>query len=420
MSRKSAADERQASRAIAVSRERLARDIEAIAECSESEPRIGYSRPTFSPAWRRAVDYVAAEAKAAGCEVRTDAAGNLHARPTDLGWAVPAWLCGSHLDSVPTGGRYDGVVGVVVALEALRLRPDAPLELIVFAEEEGTTFGLGMLGSRSWAGTLTAGELAALRNREGESYLAAGAPHGVAPERLASERLRPAAYRGLIEVHVEQGLALWKTGARVAVVTAINGRKQYRCLMSGAANHAGSTKMADRHDALAGAAQAMIALESLARELDGDADHTVMTVGRMAVEPNALNVIPGRVDFSIDFRARTPAVLERGDALLRASLQQAAAARGLDLDLACTEELPPVPLDKALCRLLREAGARLGHALPDAASGALHDAAILAPLLPTAMLFVASEGGISHNPAEASRIEDIELAARIVAEAVRP
>lgn len=398
---------------------RLARDIERIASFSERDPLVGYSRPTFSPSWARARDYVIAEAKAVGCEVRIDAAGNLHARPASLGWERTVWLCGSHLDSVPTGGRYDGVVGVVVALEALRCLPGAPLELIVFAEEEGTTFNLGMLGSRAWAGTLSAAELGALRNGAAESYLAAGAPFGVAPDRLAAERLRRGDYRGLIEVHVEQGLALWKSGHPVAVVTAINGRRQYRCVMTGAANHAGSTKMADRRDALAGAAAAVTALEGLARRLNEESDHTVMTVGRLDVEPNALNVIPGRVTFMVDFRARSNEMLERGDRLLREALASAAAARALDLEIACTEELPAVPLDAGLCGLLREAAARLGSPLPEAASGALHDTAILAPLLPSAMLFVASEGGISHNPAEASRIEDIELAARIVIEAVR-
>lgn len=404
----------------AASRGRLARDIEAIASFSEADPSVGFSRPTFSPAWRKALDHVAAEARSAGCAVRVDAAGNLHARPAGLGWETPAWLCGSHLDSVPTGGKYDGVVGVVVALEALRLRPDAALELIVFAEEEGTTFGLGMLGSRAWAGTLSPAELGALRNQRGEDYLTAGAPHGVAPEHLRAERLRPAAYRGLIEVHVEQGVALWNGGIPAAVVTTINGRRQYRCVMTGAANHAGSTKMADRHDALAGAAEAVTALEALARRLDRESDHTVMTVGRLEVEPNALNVIPGRVTFVVDFRARSNEMLASGDSLLREALTQAAASRGLSVEVTCTEELPAVPLDAAVCGRLREAAARLGVRLPDAASGALHDAAILAPFLPTAMLFVASQEGISHNPAESSRIEDIELAARIVVEAVGP
>jgi len=403
---------------IQVEGHRLARDIEQIAAFSEEDPRIGFSRPTFSPSWRKARDYVAEEARKAGCAVRIDAAGNLHARPAGLGWREKAWLCGSHIDSVPTGGRFDGVTGVVVALEVLRAAPDAPMELIVFAEEEGTTFNLGMLGSRAWAGMTGADQLRTLRNREGRDYLAAGAAHGVDPERLDAERLDPSAYHGLIETHVEQGPGLWNAGVPVAVVTAIAGRRQYSCALTGEANHAGSTGMEDRRDALAGAAQVVTALESLGRTQDKSEKYTVVTVGRLDVQPNAVNVIPGKVAFTVDFRARSNEGLARGDLQVRKLAQEIARSRGLALELSCTEELPAVPLDPGVCERLQEAAWRLELELPETASGALHDTAILAPLLPAAMLFVASRGGISHNPGEFSRIDDIACAARIVAEAV--
>ncbi len=402
--------------AAAVDSRRLARDIEAIAGFSEVDPKIGYSRPTFSPSWRKARDYVIHAAEEAGCLTRVDAAGNAHARPARLGWDAPAWLCGSHVDSVPTGGKYDGVVGVVAALEVLRAAPDAPMELIVFAEEEGTTFGLGMLGSKAWAGTLDAAQLRSIRNAEGRDYLSAGADHGVAPERLGAERFSAVRYRGLVEVHVEQGLRLWKVGEPLAVVTGINGRRQYLCSLTGAGNHAGSTKMSDRRDALAGAAECMGLLESLGRELDREADHTVITVGRLDVHPNAVNVIPGRVRFTIDFRSPSDHVLQQGDKRLRSQLTRAAAGRGLEIEIGCTEQLPSVPLDPGVCSLLHEAAGRLDIRLPEATSGALHDTAILAPFLPAAMLFVASKDGISHNPTEFSSIEHIALAARILVE----
>ena len=172
-----------------VDADRLARDLEAVAAFSECDPAVGFSRPTFSSSWRKARDYVIQRAEAAGCRVRVDAAGNVHARPGGMTWEQRAWLCGSHIDSVPTGGKFDGVTGVVAALELLRISPRAPLELIVFAEEEGTTFGLGMLGSKAWAGTITAAELAGLRNAEGKDYLSAGAEHGVDAARLPSDRL---------------------------------------------------------------------------------------------------------------------------------------------------------------------------------------------------------------------------------------
>jgi hydantoinase/carbamoylase family amidase len=403
--------------AASVDSRRLARDIEAIARFSEEDPAIGYSRPTFSASWRKARDYVIHEAEAAGCVTRVDAAGNVHARSAGLGWETPAWLCGSHVDSVPTGGKYDGVVGVAVALEVLRAAPEAPVELVVFAEEEGTTFSLGMLGSKAWAGTLGAEHLRSLRNAQGKSYIDAGTDHGVHPERLDAERLSAGSYRGLVEAHVEQGLSLWNAGEPLAVVTSINGRRQYRCALTGAANHAGSTGMSDRRDALAGAAESVVLLEALGKELDRETGHTVVTVGRLDAHPNSVNVIAGSVVFSIDFRSPSDQVLQRGDAALRAKVRQAASARGLELEMTCAEELPAVPLDPDVCGMLHAAAARLDLRLPEASSGALHDTAILAPFIPAAMLFVASKDGISHNPAEFSRIEHIALAARVLVEA---
>ena len=205
--------------------ERIAADIAAIARCTPAAG-AGSDRPTFSPAWRQARDHCIAEAERAGCHWRIDAAGNVHIRPTAVEWSRRAWLSGSHIDSVPLGGDFDGVVGVVAALEVLRAahedgRSDLPFEAIVFAEEEGTTFGLGMLGSRGWAGTLDAAALGGLRNRDGLTWWQAGADYGADPGRLASERLVAADYAGFVEVHIEQGPAMWKHDRRVALVTAI-------------------------------------------------------------------------------------------------------------------------------------------------------------------------------------------------------
>ena len=400
--------------------ERLALDIEAIGKCTHA-PGAGADRPTFSAAWREARDYCLAEAERAGCQWRVDAAGNVHIRPAGLDWSHRAWLSGSHIDSVPHGGDFDGVVGVVAALEVLRAahedgRRDLPLEGIIFAEEEGTTFGLGMLGSRGWAGTLDAAALAALRNRDGKTYWEAGADHGAAAERLAAERLGPGGYAGLIELHIEQGPAMWNRDQRVALVTAIAGRRQYAVALHGVSNHAGSTGMNDRHDALAGAAEVISAVECLPDLLG---DHAVATVGRIVAEPNAVNVISARAEFTIDLRAPDDHSLELGDERIRALVAAAAARRGLRVELRQTESLPAVRLDAAVADRVRGAARRLGMApLPEAVSGALHDAAILAALVPTVMLFVASRDGISHNPAEFSRIDDVAAATRLLAEIV--
>src|SRR4051812_45873606 len=282
---------------MSVSVDRIRADIEAIARFTATQG-AGATRPTFSPAWGAARAYIVTQAEAAGCEVRTDAAGNVHARAKSLGWEIPAWLVGSHIDTVPHGGDYDGVAGVVVGLELLRsARKDGidslPVELIVFAEEEGPTFGLGMIGSRAWVGELSADRLGELRNAAGQTYPEAGSSFGVDAARLAEDRIRPERYLGLIEVHIEQGPGMWRRDERLAVVRAIAGRRQYRVALTGEANHAGATAMSDRKDALVGAAEVVCQLETLARELSPDA---VATAGRLVVAPNAVNVIPQRVD----------------------------------------------------------------------------------------------------------------------------
>ncbi len=317
------------------------------------------------------------------------------------------------------GGKFDGVMGVVIALEVFRCAPEAPLELVIFAEEEGTTFGLGMLGSRSWAGEISVAELDKLKNRHGESYLEAGRPHGVSADCMRDDLLDPSAYRGMIEVHAEQGLGLWSDGLPVGVVTRINGRREFALRFGGQGNHAGSTRMGQRRDALAGSAEAVLAVEALGRRLDAEREHSVMTVGCIGVRPNAVNVIPGVAELRVDFRAQDERVLADGEERLRAELSEIARKRTLELSITKNEQVPPSPLDADLRMRLVEAAAALGYTMPERPSGALHDAARLAGHMPAGMLFVASRDGISHDPREFSRSEDIALAAEIVLETIR-
>lgn len=394
---------------------RISQDIEAIAGFNQTTPDVGFSRPTFSPAWRRARDYVIAQAESAGCHTRIDAAGNLHARPRELPWDAPAWLSGSHIDSVPTGGKYDGVAGIVAPLELLRAaREDGtslPLELVIFAEEEGTTFGLGMLGSRAWVGELSAEELARVMNDAGQNYLQAGRDHGVRPNDLQRERFDRSPYIALVEIHIEQGPELWNSNAPLAIVGSIAGRRQYRVSYLGVANHAGATSMRTRKDALAAAAPVIIQIEAMARDLSRQ---TVATVGRIDCRPNAINVIPDRVDFTIDLRSPDEAALAEGDARIRKYVAQSAERRELRFALAMTEDQPAVLLNQDVCERLK----RMAGEAPLTVSGALHDAAILAPHLPTAMIFVASKDGVSHNPAEFTRAQDIAAAATVLGDAI--
>jgi allantoate deiminase len=400
---------------VAINPHRIAHDIRTIAGITQT-PGNGATRPTFSTEWRMACNYVAAEAEKAGCALRIDAHGNWHIRQKTLGWDAKAWLSGSHLDTVPHGGDYDGVAGVIAPLEVLRSAAEenraVPLELIIFAEEEGPTFGLGMLGSRSWTGDLSAKQLGELKNKKGESYFVAGQPHGVIAEKTVIERFAPEKYFGLIELHIEQGPGMWQRNTRLAIVTAIAGRRQYVCEILGQANHAGSTSMNDRHDALVGAATIISQLDEMAKQLSPQA---VATVGRLENHPNAVNVIPDRVTFTIDFRAPADELLAGGDAQIRQLTESICQQRGLKLKREQTESIAAVAMDEKICERLREIG---GGNIPTTISGALHDSAVIGSRLPTAMMFVPSQDGISHNPAEFSRIEDIAAATEVLAKAV--
>jgi OHCU decarboxylase len=398
-----------------IQQNRLAADFTVIAACTAT-PGRGATRPTFSNAWGKARAYVIQECELSGCEVRIDAFGNVRARPKALGWDTPAWLVGSHLDSVPHGGDYDGVAGVVVAMELLRSAYDEglnnlPVELIVFAEEEGPTFGLGMIGARLLVGELTEADVAKLKNAQGQSYLEAGAPYGVTPSSFASSPLRVSTIRGLIELHIEQGPGMWRRDQRLAVVTAIAGRRQYKVTLEGEANHAGATSMTDRRDALAGAAEVVAMLEQLAPMLSSE---TVATVGRLEVKPNAVNVIADRIDFTIDFRSPADVLLTRGDALLRSNIDAIANRRQLKVTLTLTESIPARPMDSRLVEGFQSLGITA-----TSVSGALHDSAVMAPFVPTVMLFVPSRDGISHNPAEFSRVEDVTAGAVVIEKFVR-
>jgi hydantoinase/carbamoylase family amidase len=262
-----------------------------------------------------------------------------------------------------------------------------------------------MIGSRLWTGAATVATMSGFLNAAGKNYFEAGANHGVRPDGLAADRLEPTHYRGLVEIHIEQGPAMAEARIPVAVVSAIAGRRQYQIELKGVPNHAGSTPMQHRFDALVAAAKMITEINQMAGQIS---DHAVATVGRITCEPNAINVIPGSVTFTVDLRSPVPDDLARGHQRLQELISETDAT---EANIIKTEDQPVVRMHDELVKMLRRAGDPL---LPVTTSGALHDAAILAPLVPTAMLFIASKDGISHNPAELSRIEDIAQAAGIL------
>jgi hydantoinase/carbamoylase family amidase len=397
---------------------RISRDIDTLAVFSESAASIGFSRPTFSKPWRQARDYIIAQAEAAGCKTRIDAFGNVHARPKKFDWGGNVWLSGSHLDSVPTGGKFDGVVGVVCALEVLRVGHEAgkiiPLELMVFAEQQGSTFGTGTpgsgaIGSRLWTGDADIDLVQSLKNKAGQNYFQDGEPHGVRPAAFAADRLDPSHYRGMIEIHIEQGPGMWRQGTPIGVVAAIAGRQQYTVELKGEPNHAGSTAMSMRCDALTAAARVILDLERMAGELS---EHMIATVGRIECQPNLIDIIPGSVKFSVDLRSPSADDLYEAHNRLAQMIRQSAAN---DATFIKTEEQPVVEMDVDLVGELLQI---CGEKTPTVISGISHDAGVVAPHLPTAMLFVSSRDGITNHPAEFSRIEDIAVAATVLGKLV--
>jgi allantoate deiminase len=343
--------------------------------------------------------------------IRTDAAGNLRGFWQPAGAGSKRLMVGSHIDSVPNAGAFDGVLGVVLALEWVQIARDLELplaiEVIAFSDEEGVRFGVPFIGSRAVAGRFDR-VLLDCRDPEGNSLEAAIRDFGLDPGRIDEAELDGNTI-GFVEIHIEQGPVLEAEGLSLAVVTGIVGQTRLTLEFTGQANHAGTTPMRMRHDALAAAAEWITKVESLALATDG----LVATVGKITVEPNAGNVVPGSVLVSLDVRhahdsTRTSAVEKLID-----SANSIAARRGLTLERTDRLDQPAVPMDERLASFLADAIEEAGFPLKHMPSGAGHDAMVIAARVPTAMLFLRSPGGISHHPSEAVLEEDIEAALRV-------
>jgi allantoate deiminase len=388
----------------------LAADLEAAAQIGADQG--GVTRFAWSPELAQANAWLAERLAELGLDAELDPAGNVVGRwEAGQGKAV---LIGSHLDTVPTGGRYDGALGVLAALDVVRrlkadgVEPRRPVWVVSFNDEEGGRFQTGMLGSRAFVGDL---DLADWRARGIDVAMAeAGFDFDRLPEARAVEEL--GAY---LELHIEQGPTLEAGGADIGVVTAITGMRGFRARLVGEANHAGTTPMEARRDALAGAARAVLALRDEARTRD---DMTA-NVGVIQAEPGGFNVIPGVAEFTIDVRSPTPEGFGRIDRFVRETLQTIAVEEGLGLELRETHRKPPVALDPGLQDVLEGAALAEGARVFRMPSGAGHDAMVVAKHVPAGMLFVPSRRGLSHCPEEFTSPEQCELGARVLASAVR-
>ena len=352
---------------------------------------------------------------ALGMTVTTDAIGNLHGLWTPNTSAShpppPRLILGSHIDTVPNAGAFDGVLGVVLALEWLQIVQQSayprPIEIIAFSEEEGVRYAIPFLGSRAAAGTFDP-QILANEDADGIPMHQAIRNFGLNPEAIPEAKLAPDAY-GYLEIHIEQGPVLESENLPLAVVTGIAGQSRLSFRFTGQSNHAGTTPMHLRRDALAAAAEWMHAVESLARQTEG----LVATIGKISLEPNATNVIPGTADLSLDVRhisnrERLAAV----DQCTRLA-EEIAHRRNLTVEFVTKMNEQSVEMDPILTTSLATALESAGYPAKQMPSGAGHDAMVIAQLIPSAMLFLRTPGGISHHPEETVLPEDLEAALKV-------
>jgi len=374
------------------------------------DPRTGgYRRQAFTPAdlaCRRWFLKTAAERSLRG---HCDRNGNLWAW-----WDVPgvtrtSVVTGSHLDSVPDGGAYDGPLGVVCGfaaidlLRARRFRPACPVAVAAFCEEEGGRFGMACLGSRLLAGAAQPGAAAQLRDADGVTLAEAMTAAGLDPARLGSDTELLARLGAFVELHIEQGSALDGLGAAVGIATRIWPHGRWRLDFAGRADHAGTTRLADRRDPMLPYAATVLAAREAA------AGHAALaTFGKVTAEPGGTNAISSAVRAWLDARAPDEAVLYRMVGQIEAAARRAAAGHGVELGMRLESFTPPVEFDPGLRARLAGALAGRGITAPELATGAGHDAGVLAARLPAAMLFVRNPAGVSHAPAEHADQADCE------------
>ena len=346
--------------------------------------------------------------EAAGMTVHVDAIGNLRGIWPALTSDSPRLLISSHLDTVPNAGAFDGILGVVLAVAVVEQLQGQHLpfaiEVIGFSEEEGVRFSKPFLGSLALVGKLDA-ETLARTDPDGISVRQAIEAYGLNPAQLPAAVLpnRSFAY---IEFHIEQGPVLESENASLGIVEALVGQTRMEVIFTGQSNHAGTTPMHLRHDAMSAAAAWIAAVEEYARS----SEDLVATVGKVEVSPGAGNVIAGRVTASLDVRDSDDDVRKASVAAMLQLAETAAGKRGVQLTTRTQLEQPAVPLDSHLTTMLQNAAAQAGFPSRRMTSGAGHDAMILAPVIPSAMLFLRSPGGLSHHPAESVLQQDVEAA----------
>jgi N-carbamoyl-L-amino-acid hydrolase len=396
--------------------DRLWSRLMALAEIGAA-PQGGCNRQALTDGDLAARRLFADWAAAAGCGVREDAIGNLFVHRAGLNDALPVVLTGSHLDTQPTGGKFDGVYGVLAGLEVIESLNDAgtatmhPIEVAVWCNEEGCRFPMAMMGSAVWSGRLPLGTAYALTDGAGRSVRQELERLGIATDAPVSRQPVKAA----LEVHIEQGPVLEQRAKTIGIVTGVQHMSRHEVVVVGQEAHAGPTPMDMRRDPVRVLAEVLPAIYAAARERGPDAR---LTVGIIETSPGSPNTVPGRLRFTID--VRHPNLRHYGtlrfevDRLVRAALKN----HGLDGDIRCVWEAPGVTFDSVCVDAVRSATAALGYDSLEMVSGAGHDSCNVAAIVPTAMIFVPCAGGLSHNEAESAMPSDLTAGANVLLNAM--
>jgi N-carbamoyl-L-amino-acid hydrolase len=394
-----------------VNGERLWDTVIAMAAVGRT-PSGGVRRLALSDEDRDARNLLTRWLRDAGCAVRVDDLGNIYGRVAGMDPEAAPVVCGSHLDTVPTGGRFDGALGVLAALETIRALADArvrtrrPLEVVCWTNEEGARFAPAMLASGVVCGQLTLERAYAARDHEGRTF--EDELRRIGYRGSVEDRMRAAA--AYVELHVEQGPILERAGAQIGVVEGVEGIAWGWVEVTGQAAHAGPTPLADRRDALVAASRIVLGLRALAAELP----EVRATAGRCEVTPNTVNVVPGAVRLSTDLRARSGEVLDAGVRRLAALCETVAQRDGVHIRATEFWRSPPTPFDPLVVDAVAETARGLGYSTHRLWAGAGHDAKYVADRYPAGMIFVPSAGGLSHNEAEWTPKDDCARGATVL------
>ena len=404
-----------------ISSKRLEGNFQRLAIVGKQEGG-GITRLAFSDSDWEAREIIIELMKQAGLIIRVDEFGNLIGRREGLNPNEAVVMLGSHIDSVPSGGNYDGVVGVLAAIEALQCledkqeKYDHPIEVVVFMAEESSRFGVATLGSKAFCGKISLENLEQYKDKDGISLSQAIGQRGFTPEKINQAHYK-SPIKAFLELHIEQGKVLEATNKQIGIVTGIAAPTRLKVIITGQADHSGATPMHMRQDALTAAAEVILLVEQLATKAGHQG--VVGTTGVIKADPGAINVIPGRVELGIDIRGISLDSKQQVVSELMSAIDRMKKQRNVGIEIVTITDEIPVQLSEEMVQLLQNVCSTLPYPNMLMPSGAGHDAMHLASVTPTGIVFIPCKEGISHNPAEFAKLDDVVAGTEVLLATIR-